>query len=134
MQLGTAGLVPGLYACCLAAGFLHHPAQAFPGGPRLHPNCPANPPCLFVPQLLASSTISDVQESIAMLLTCKQFEVDGAGATIRKMLPLIFAKDQGGRPGSGRSGGIQDRPLYVMCRQGMRTAGSNPAHCCLPRL
>ncbi len=31
-----------------------------------------------------------------MLLTCKQFEVDGAGATIRKMLPLIFSKDQGG--------------------------------------
>ena len=30
-----------------------------------------------------------------MLLTCKQFEVDGAADTIRKMLPLIFAKDQG---------------------------------------
>jgi condensin complex subunit 1 len=37
-----------------------------------------------------------VQESIAMLLTCKQFEVDGAADTIRKMLPLIFSKDQGG--------------------------------------
>lgn len=32
-----------------------------------------------------------------MLLTCKQFEVDGAPDTIRKMLPLIFAKDQGAR-------------------------------------
>lgn len=55
-------------------------------------------PCLHCQplQLLASSTISDVQESIAMLLTCKQFEVDGAGSTIRKMLPLIFSKDQGG--------------------------------------
>lgn len=55
-------------------------------------------PCLLCqpPQLLASSSISDVQESIAMLLTCKQFEVDGAGSTIRKMLPLIFSKDQGG--------------------------------------
>lgn len=52
-------------------------------------------PCRSSPQLLASSTISDVQESIAMLLTCKQFEVDGAPDTIRRMLPLIFAKDQG---------------------------------------
>lgn len=34
-----------------------------------------------------------------MLLTCKQFEVDGAPDTIRRMLPLIFAKDQG-EPGS----------------------------------
>lgn len=31
-----------------------------------------------------------------MLLTCKQFEVDAAPEAIRKMLPLIFAKDQGG--------------------------------------
>eukprot|EP00887_Chlorella_sp_A99_P003643 scaffold7.g3643.t1 len=44
--------------------------------------------------LLASSTVSDVQESIALLLACKQFEVHGAGATIRKMLPLIFSHDQ----------------------------------------
>ncbi|KAL4434047.1 hypothetical protein ABPG75_000488 [Micractinium tetrahymenae] len=47
-----------------------------------------------ITQLLASSTVSDVQESIAMLLACKQFEVDGAPDTIRRMLPLIFAKDQ----------------------------------------
>ncbi len=41
-----------------------------------------------------------------MLLTCKQFEVDGAPDTIRKMLPLIFAKDQGARlPGAGQGGG-----------------------------
>jgi condensin complex subunit 1 len=46
-------------------------------------------------QLLASSTVSDVQESVAMLLTCKQFEVAGAPEAIRKMLPLIFARDQG---------------------------------------
>ena len=57
-----------------------------------------------ITQLLASSTISDVQESIAMLLTCKQFEVDGAGDTIRRMLPLIFAKDQGGWAVWGRRG------------------------------
>jgi len=46
-------------------------------------------------QLLASSTLSDVQESIAMLLTCKQFDVAGAPDAIRKMLPLVFARDQG---------------------------------------
>ena len=48
-----------------------------------------------------------MQESIALLLTCKQFEVDGAADTIRRMLPLIFAKDQGAEewaaaaPGAG---------------------------------
>lgn len=45
-------------------------------------------------QLLASSSVSDVQESIALLLTCKQFEVAGAPEAIRKMLPLVFARDQ----------------------------------------
>lgn len=45
--------------------------------------------------LLASSTTSDVQESISLLLTCKQFEIVGAPEAIRKMLTLIFARDQG---------------------------------------
>lgn len=45
-------------------------------------------------QLLASSSVSDVQESIALLLTCKQFEIAGAPDAIRKMLPLVFARDQ----------------------------------------
>jgi condensin complex subunit 1 len=45
--------------------------------------------------LLASSTASDVQDSIALLLTCKQFEVVGAPEAIRKMLALIFSRDQG---------------------------------------
>ena len=45
--------------------------------------------------LLASSTASDVQDSIALLLTCKQFEVVGAPEAIRKMLSLIFSRDQG---------------------------------------
>ncbi len=44
--------------------------------------------------LLASSTVSDVQDSIALLLTCKQFEIVGAPEAIRKMLTLIFARDQ----------------------------------------
>ena len=47
-----------------------------------------------VTQLLASSTVSDVQESITFLLTCKQFEVDGAPEAIRCMLPLVFSRDQ----------------------------------------
>lgn len=46
-------------------------------------------------QLLASATVSDVQEAVAMLLTCKQFEVAGAPDAIRKMLPLVFARDSG---------------------------------------
>lgn len=44
--------------------------------------------------LLASSTVSDVQDSIALLLTCKQFEIVGAPDAIRKMLTLVFARDQ----------------------------------------
>ena len=74
-----------------------------------HPS-PTHPPpspthLLVRAQLLASSTLSDVQESIALLLACKQFEVDGAPATIRKMLPLIFARDQGeGRRGARGAG------------------------------
>lgn len=44
--------------------------------------------------LLASSTVSDVQDSIALLLTCKQFEIVGAPEAIRKMLALIFSREQ----------------------------------------
>ena len=44
--------------------------------------------------LLASSTVSDVQDSIALLLTCKQFEIAGAPEAIRKMLTLIFSREQ----------------------------------------
>ncbi len=44
--------------------------------------------------LLASSTVSDVQDSIALLLTCKQFEIVGAPEAIRKMLTLIFSREQ----------------------------------------
>ncbi len=36
-----------------------------------------------------------VQESIALLLTCKQFAVDGSAEAIRKMLPLILSREQG---------------------------------------
>lgn len=46
-------------------------------------------------QLLASSSLTDVQESIAMLMACRRFAIEGADATIRKMLPLIFSREQG---------------------------------------
>jgi len=48
-----------------------------------------------------------------MLLTCKQFEVDGAPDTIRKMLPLIFSKDQGGWAVAGVAGRGLATPVPV---------------------
>ena len=46
-------------------------------------------------QLLASSSLTDVQESILLLMACRRFAIEGADATIRKMLPLIFSREQG---------------------------------------
>jgi hypothetical protein len=46
-------------------------------------------------QLLASSTLTDVQETIALLIAFRRFRVEGAEAAIRKMLPLVFAREQG---------------------------------------
>ena len=80
-----------------------------------------------ITQLLASSTISDVQESIAMLLTCKQFEVDGAADTIRKMLPLIFSKDQGEAPAVGTSQGGSSVQLRVGPAVSAAGSASQPA-------
>ena len=53
------------------------------------------------PRLLSSPLL---QESIALLLTCKQFDVEGAGEATRKMLPLIVSKDQGEPTRSPRRG------------------------------
>lgn len=56
------------------------------------------------------------QESIALLLTCKQFEVEGAGDAIRKMMPLVFARDQGGwARGAGIAHGIRICVLLDPC-------------------
>ena len=97
-------------------------------------------------QLLASSTGSDVTQSIAMLLTCKQFEVDGAGDTIRRMLPLIFTKDQcewqetsvGGRAGGGacsRAGasvqGVRQVAVHCVVLAATPPACPPPAMLCL---
>ncbi|KAK9823736.1 hypothetical protein WJX72_005030 [[Myrmecia] bisecta] len=46
-------------------------------------------------QLLASATLTDVQEALNTLIQCHKFEVDGAAGALRKMLPLIFNQEQG---------------------------------------
>ncbi|KAL0030248.1 hypothetical protein WJX77_005012 [Trebouxia sp. C0004] len=48
-----------------------------------------------VTQLLASSTMTDVQESITLLIYCHKFQVHGAQAALHKMLPLMFSGEQG---------------------------------------
>jgi hypothetical protein len=94
----------------LAVGFAHSLAGCMP----------------VLVQLLASSTVSDVQESIAMLLTCKQFDVAGAPGAIRKMLPLVFARDQGER-GAAQA---PTRPLVPPLRRRLPSpAHTRPAAC-----
>lgn len=41
-------------------------------------------------QLMASSSASDVENTILLLMRCKQFQIDGAEACLRKMLPLVM--------------------------------------------
>ncbi|PIA48168.1 hypothetical protein AQUCO_01400624v1, partial [Aquilegia coerulea] len=45
-------------------------------------------------QLMASSSSSDVENTILLLMRCRQFEVDGSEACLRKMLPLVFSHDK----------------------------------------
>lgn len=40
-------------------------------------------------QLMASSSSSDVENTILLLMRCKQFQIDGAEACLHKMLPLV---------------------------------------------
>ncbi|KAK9792029.1 hypothetical protein WJX73_005287 [Symbiochloris irregularis] len=47
--------------------------------------------------LLGSATLSDVQEALALVITCRQFQVTGAQALLRKMLALVFAREQGAK-------------------------------------
>ncbi|CAN0890701.1 Condensin-1 complex subunit CAP-D2 [Linum grandiflorum] len=42
-------------------------------------------------QLMASSSATDVENTILLLMRCKQFQISGAEACLRKMLPLITA-------------------------------------------
>ncbi|GLT95831.1 hypothetical protein SLE2022_134920 [Rubroshorea leprosula] len=45
-------------------------------------------------QLMASSSATDVENTILLLMRCRQFQVDGADACLRKMLPLVFSQDK----------------------------------------
>ncbi|CAL1352223.1 unnamed protein product [Linum trigynum] len=45
-------------------------------------------------QLMASSSVTDVENTILLLMRCKQFQIEGAEACLRKMLPLVFSQDK----------------------------------------
>ncbi|KAI4381539.1 hypothetical protein MLD38_007604 [Melastoma candidum] len=45
-------------------------------------------------QLMASSSASDVENTILLLMRCRQFQIDGSDACLRKMFPLVFSKDK----------------------------------------
>ncbi|KAK4412876.1 Condensin complex subunit [Sesamum alatum] len=45
-------------------------------------------------QLMASSSSSDVENTILLLMRCRQFQIDGSEACLRKMLPLVFSQDK----------------------------------------
>lgn len=42
-------------------------------------------------QLMASSSATDVENAILLLMRCKQFQIDGAEACLRKILPLVWS-------------------------------------------
>ncbi|XP_010246866.1 PREDICTED: condensin complex subunit 1 isoform X2 [Nelumbo nucifera] len=45
-------------------------------------------------QLMASSSATDVENAILLLMRCRQFQIDGSEACLRKMLPLVFSQDK----------------------------------------
>ncbi|XP_076908529.1 condensin-1 complex subunit CAP-D2-like [Bidens hawaiensis] len=45
-------------------------------------------------QLMASSSATDVENTILLLMRCKQFQINGSEACLRKMLPLVFSQDK----------------------------------------
>ncbi|KAL9240003.1 hypothetical protein vseg_014269 [Gypsophila vaccaria] len=45
-------------------------------------------------QLMASSSATDVENTILLLMRCRQFQIDGSDACLRKMLPLVFSQDK----------------------------------------
>ncbi|XP_058083089.1 condensin-1 complex subunit CAP-D2-like [Magnolia sinica] len=44
-------------------------------------------------QLLASSSATDVENTILLLMRCRQFQIDGSEACLQ-MLPLVFSQDK----------------------------------------
>ncbi|KAL7097778.1 hypothetical protein ACP275_10G163900 [Erythranthe tilingii] len=45
-------------------------------------------------QLMASSSSGDVENTILLLMRCRQFQIDGSETCLRKMLPLVFSQDK----------------------------------------
>ncbi|KAK3009796.1 hypothetical protein RJ639_015159, partial [Escallonia herrerae] len=45
-------------------------------------------------QLMASSSATDVEHTILLLMRCRQFQIEGSEACLRKMLPLAFSQDK----------------------------------------
>ncbi|XP_016457670.2 condensin-1 complex subunit CAP-D2-like [Nicotiana tabacum] len=45
-------------------------------------------------QLMASSSATDVENTILLLMRCRQFQIDGSEACLQKMLPLVFSQDK----------------------------------------
>ncbi|PKA58621.1 hypothetical protein AXF42_Ash008908 [Apostasia shenzhenica] len=45
-------------------------------------------------QLLASSSVTDVEHTILLLMRCRQFQIDGSEECLLKMLPLVFSQDK----------------------------------------
>ncbi|KAL3819716.1 hypothetical protein ACJIZ3_005621 [Penstemon smallii] len=45
-------------------------------------------------QLMASSSSSDVENTILLLMRCRQFQIEDSEACLRKMLPLVFSQDK----------------------------------------
>ncbi|XP_047172089.1 condensin-1 complex subunit CAP-D2 isoform X2 [Vigna umbellata] len=45
-------------------------------------------------QLMASSSATDVENTILLLMRCKQFQIDSSEECLRKKLPLIFSQDK----------------------------------------
>lgn len=47
-------------------------------------------------QLLASSSATDVENTILLLMRCRQFQIEGSEAALRKMLPLVISQKLSG--------------------------------------
>ncbi|KAL5546545.1 hypothetical protein UlMin_006232 [Ulmus minor] len=45
-------------------------------------------------QLMASPSATDVENTILLLMRCRQFQIDGSEECLRKMLPLVFSQDK----------------------------------------
>ncbi|KAL6145156.1 hypothetical protein ACLB2K_055844 [Fragaria x ananassa] len=45
-------------------------------------------------QLMASSSATDVENTINLLMRCRQFHIDSSEACLHKMLPLVFSQDK----------------------------------------